>query len=282
MKVVVHSAVLNTMTQINGSSCSSGKPTDHREVPIGEPLSLADAPQLSLGERIQQGAALILIENLITPTERSILVDRCVEFADATEPTDFETPGRRRLPTIDAANRAAQTNTPCGTPLPDDVDEQLQTILARVTEYIDRELPSLVQVLFLGASDEPKGENENDNNSLTHLFQSDELQYSSREPAINVYRAGGDFDRHKDDQALTVLISLSCADQDYGGGGTAFWSQADSKAKALEPSLVVRPPAGTVILFGGCVTHAGRAVESGCRVVFVASFSPLEDPFVRY
>ena len=27
------------------------------------------------------------------------------------------------------------------------------------------------------------------------------------------------------------------------------------------------------MLFGGCVTHAGVAVEEGTRVVFVASFS---------
>ena len=40
-----------------------------------------------------------------------------------------------------------------------------------------------------------------------------------------------------------------------------------------EPALVLRPPAGTGILFGGDVTHAGVEVSSGTRVVFVASFS---------
>ena len=252
--------------------------TDHAatwvEVNIGESLS-SDELQKSLGERIQQGASLLLIDNLVTSAERSFLIDRCVEFASTTESTDFETPGRRRLPTVDAANRAAQTNTPCGMPLPEDVSEQLETILGRVMEYIDRELPSLVQVLF---SENEEHENENTNISLAQRFQLDELQYSSREPAINVYTTIGEFEKHKDDQALTVLISLSCADQDYGGGGTAFWSQIDSKNKVLEPSRIVKPPGGTVILFGGCVMHAGRPVENGCRVVFVASFSPLEQP----
>ena len=34
------------------------------------------------------------------------------------------------------------------------------------------------------------------------------------------------------------------------------------------------PPAGTALLFGGHVTHAGMPVTAGERAVFVASFSP--------
>ena len=36
-----------------------------------------------------------------------------------------------------------------------------------------------------------------------------------------------------------------------------------------------RPEAGSAMLFGGKVTHAGLEITSGRRVVFVASFSPL-------
>ena len=37
---------------------------------------------------------------------------------------------------------------------------------------------------------------------------------------------------------------------------------------------ILKPDRGTAMLFGGCVTHAGVPVETGCRVVFVASFNP--------
>lgn len=40
------------------------------------------------------------------------------------------------------------------------------------------------------------------------------------------------------------------------------------------PTFVLSPPSGSVILFGGQVTHAGQQVFSGQRCVFVASFSP--------
>ena len=38
---------------------------------------------------------------------------------------------------------------------------------------------------------------------------------------------------------------------------------------------MLTPRAGSALLFGGGVTHAGLPVRRGCRVVFVASFSPL-------
>ena len=63
---------------------------------------------------------------------------------------------------------------------------------------------------------------------------------------------------------------------DYGGGGTAFWAAEDGRAAdhhANPPALVLTPPAGTAIIFGGIVTHAGLPVTSGERSVFVARFS---------
>ena len=57
------------------------------------------------------------------------------------------------------------------------------------------------------------------------------------------------------------------------GGGTGFWSQ-DSRGHRVEaPTAVLRPPAGTAMLFGGHVSHAGMPVKTGERAVFVASFS---------
>ena len=40
---------------------------------------------------------------------------------------------------------------------------------------------------------------------------------------------------------------------------------------------MLRPPAGTALLFGGDVTHAGLPVTAGERAVFVASFSSVRE-----
>ena len=111
---------------------------------------------------------------------------------------------------------------------------------------------------------------------------------------------GNGFSPHKDLHGLTVLMPLvnACA---FEGGGTAFWATAAAThphgayfgmkhtwehgtrhtahcdwlpdAKMVAPALILRHPAGTGILFGGDVTHAGQPVTSGQRAVFVASFS---------
>lgn len=83
----------------------------------------------------------------------------------------------------------------------------------------------------------------------------------------------------QDQEALTVLVPLS-SPEDYEGGGTAFWSVADAGPGAKHakegatPTMVLRPPAGKALVFGGSVTHAGQAVIGGQRCIFVASFSP--------
>lgn len=161
------------------------------------------------------------------------------------------------LPTIAAAERAATTKTPCADPLPDDVDQLLHKILKRIARRIDDEMPSIIRELF-------------HNKQLA--TQLDKLHFSSREPAINVYTAGGEFLAHKDSQALTVLIPLSSPEQ-FTGGGTAFWGQDSRGHRVEEPSIILKPEKGTAMLFGGSVTHAGIPVENGCRAVFVASFS---------
>ena len=59
----------------------------------------------------------------------------------------------------------------------------------------------------------------------------------------------------------------------FAGGGTAYWAQ-DARGPRVEgPGLVLRPPAGTALLFGGHTTHAGQPVTCGERCVLVASFS---------
>lgn len=113
------------------------------------------------------------------------------------------------------------------------------------------------------------------------------VQYSPGEPAVNVYLSGGHFAPHTDKQALTLLVPLSPAGA-FEGGGTAFWrdghhaqpphagqtahEQGDERGW-LPHDLVLRPPRGTAIIFGGNVTHAGLAVTSGTRHLFVLSFT---------
>jgi len=110
------------------------------------------------------------------------------------------------------------------------------------------------------------------------------LRFATGEPAINVYSLGGTFKPHEDREALTILVPLSGA-SDYDGGGTAFWSTSDAGPGGSvslnngrtvhEPTLVLRPLAGSAIIFCGDVTHAGQACTGGRRCIFVASFSPM-------
>mmetsp|Transcript_11848 Transcript_11848/g.28348 ORF Transcript_11848/g.28348 Transcript_11848/m.28348 type:complete len:156 (-) Transcript_11848:354-821(-) len=150
-------------------------------------------------------------------------------------------------------------------------DAICRSILLKVLDCIDQDEPSIPKVLFPSLSSP----------SMSHKFlQSDPntrtshpYQWSSREPAVNVYTPGGEFLAHTDSQSLTILVALTAPLED-GGGGTAFWSQ-DSRGHRVEgPSLVLRPPVGTALLFGGCVTHeAGMPISHGMRGVLVASFS---------
>lgn len=271
----------------------------------------SDATPTSIGERLKEGASLIEVHDLATPQECEFLVKACIQAAQEYHQKDdnhypsrsLDKPGLVRIPTIAAAERAAVTKTPCADPLLEPIDQLLQKLLLRTAHYIDKELPSLSSILFgtVGGANNTIGETP----SLVSLLvatssatiaEPDSLKFSSREPAINIYTPGGEFLAHKDAQALTVLLPLSrpttmagkndntgetsakedtttSSDPGFQGGGTAFWSQNARGHRVEAPSLVLKPPAGTALLFGGCVTHAGVAVGEGTRVVFVASFS---------
>lgn len=91
----------------------------------------------------------------------------------------------------------------------------------------------------------------------------------------SVYENGGYFGAHKDHLALTVLIPLTSPEDDFVGGGTGFWkgNRDVDENPANEPDLILKPAAGSALIFGGDVTHAGMPVDSGYRSVFVCSFS---------
>ena len=108
-------------------------------------------------------------------------------------------------------------------------------------------------------------------------------------PCIHLNQVGGEFAPHTDNEHLTMLIPLDSAGA-FEGGGTAFWADShDRPRESNEPPLemdakmerstwlpplhVLKPPAGTAIIFGGSVTHAGLPVTEGTRHLFVVSFT---------
>ena len=146
--------------------------------------------------------------------------------------------------------------------------ELIDAVLLCVLARIDAELPQLAPRLFAGTPSARK---------MREMHERGGLEFSPREPAINVYGRGGEFAPHQDHQALTVLVPLSPPSA-FEGGGTGFWPRGDDErmARRAPPALVLRPPAGTALLFAGCVTHAGVPVRAGERAVLVASFSRRE------
>merc|ERR1712107_363984 len=99
--------------------------------------------------------------------------------------------------------------------------------------------------------------------------------YSPNEPAVNVYTEGGHITAHEDGKQVTLLLALSHPDVDFEGGGTVFWHGRSVSyfAQYHEPTITIRPPRGTALLWTGQVTHAGVPVSAGKRHAFVASFS---------
>ena len=121
--------------------------------------------------------------------------------------------------------------------------------------------------------------------AATHACLDNEaLLWSPGEPAVNVYAPGGEFKPHEDEQTLSILVPLTDG-ANFSGGGTAFW-RLDSRGHEDEhaqrstngdPALVLVPPAGAAIIFGGQLTHAALPVLSGERCILVGSCSPASD-----
>lgn len=231
------------------------------EAPI-DPES--DDAEGSVGEKIRRGGSVFLLSGLISDLECENLCDACSSAAGShrkkVAKSGRDSPDRVRLPTISAAARAAEMKTPCAEALPEDLDMKCRSLLLEVLAKIDGHMDSIGCSLF-------------DGSSLRKLFLQGGMEFASREPAVNIYSAGGSFLPHEDGHSLTVLIPLSSPDDGFTGGGTAFWSEDSRGARVVAPNLVLRPRAGTAMLFGGRVTHAGLVVETGERVVLVASFS---------
>jgi len=191
------------------------------------------------------------------------------DFATEAECASLLTAADVRIASVGAADPDPRYRLPIATKL-DGV--YVDTILTRrLLAMVEERLPELAQLLFGQTQD------------LADMPRT----YSPGEPAVNVYYPGGGFKPHTDKQALTMLIPLSPSDA-FDGGGTAFWSgrhqphgekngsveydEAD-EARWLPHDQLLKPKAGTAILFGGDVTHAGLPVTRGIRHLFVVSFT---------
>ena len=214
-------------------------------------------------EAVRNSEVVLMLPGIASAAECSALVDAACEIATrASASGNPFTHGRVRLPSIAAAQRAQAQGKPCPVALTHEADALVQAMLTRCLERIDEQLPSLR--LFFG----------NGKGSSASMYAANALLWAEREPAVNVYKEGGEFLPHKDGQALTVLIPLTTSDA-FKGGGTGFW-RADTKALQPRgpPTVSLAPPVGTALLWGGGLTHAGLPVEYGTRAVLVASFSP--------
>lgn len=257
-----------TLKPISDAPSSSKTSSPWTEIPINDP-GKADVyfsqQDTIIGDRIKSGESVLLLNNISSQDECQFLINLATKSAKRHQEKRTEggldKPGLVRLPTWAAAQRAAKTKTPCADSICKQANEICRSILLRAFQKIDQEQPPLVSTLF--------GEGK----SLADAFLQDDLDWSSREPAVNVYTKGGEFVAHKDAQSLTLLVALT-GPTSFGGGGTSFWSQDSRGHRVEEPQLVLKPEAGTGILFGGCVTHSGIALTSGTRVVLVASCSP--------
>ena len=209
----------------------------------GHLLRTGTVPAKDAGELLVQGKLVLAVPHVATQAECAELVSTCSSTAALID-DPISDPGLVRLPTAAAATRAIADGTPCAAAMPTAANVLCEEIMRRALQTLDAELPSIGRLIF--GEDHPA--------SLYARYAADELRFTKREPACNVYTAGGRFLPHKDYQALTCLVSLSPL-SGFVGGGTGFWAD-DCQG---DPSLILRPPEGTALFFGGqvCCCPAG-------------------------
>ncbi|CAB9519447.1 expressed unknown protein [Seminavis robusta] len=268
-----------TTTTTTNSTCNPSSTIQAEEVLIknGKPLAKLDPNHalrsFSLGERIKGGRSILKLTNLIQPDEIDTLVKSSLAAAEerkggSTEPIlEQDDPNRvliRLLPTATAQRENAPQDA-----LPEPVSQLMEEILERALTFLDQQVCPSVRTTLFG----------DDCSSMAALLRDNQLEYSNREPAINVYEAPhGHFNMHKDHHALSIVMPLSVPAKDFKGGGTAFWSQSHPIQGMDSPSIVLKPPPGTAMVWGGRVSHKGVRITQGTRVVFVASFSGPNTP----
>ena len=145
---------------------------------------------------MRRGDTVLCLPNVVTAAELDMLVAWSTATADGIRLADGKASSDRiRMHVAPMSADPTPTSACC------------DAILGRVLGVIDQLLPSVVETLFNTAS-----ATNSTLASLSELHANGDLQYSAREPAINVYYApGGEFLPHQDHHSLTVLIPLSSA-----------------------------------------------------------------------
>lgn len=111
-------------------------------------------------------------------------------------------------------------------------------------------------------------------NTVTPFIQELNEQYTgitfSLDSHVSVkmisYSQGGGFDKHTDDQRLTMIVSLKTADE---GGETVFYGRGERKTW--------RQKVGQAIIFDGRIPHSASVVQSGEKVVLVCSLTAVKN-----
>ena len=246
-------------------------------------------------ESVAHGHSVIVIDALATAAEVEQLKEEAVSKDERIRRADSlrsVRPGEHRWTpqtsgTPDqASSTVGRTRMPIADMLGASGVATCDALLLRALSQLDATMPLLTPALFPHGSCSPTCA---PCLSPTSCVHNPRLVFSTGEPAINVYTQGGGFQAHQDKQSLTILVNLSIPGGEleggeFEGGGTAFWdvtAACDPRTGRGhlrgEPTMALCPPAGSALVFGGTVTHAGQPVLSGRRCVFVASFSPASD-----
>lgn len=257
-------------------SLQSSSSKTHEIYRLEPDLTEEEIQDIPLGELIAEGEAVLCIPNVASREECNKLFEAGLAACQSRDAPAAR--GRSRFSVSDPKAFSSDIVATC-----DD-------ILTRVLDHLDDNIPSVYEVLFrpgeewcewqpLNAQLEqpsvpPREELEAMCTNLRELYMMGELEWSEGEPAINIYETKGYFGCHKDHLALTVLIPLT-SPSSFSGGGTGFWA---GNRETLEnpsepPTLVLKPPPGSALIFGGDVTHSGMPVSEGYRAVLVCSFS---------
>lgn len=239
----------------------------------------------SLGRAIGEGKLVICLTDIASSQECRTLFQAGVRAAQSQATLSATTTrrGRSRFSVADPAVFDSK------------IALMAEQILLRVLDFIDESIPSIYTWLFDPTSSPGQWMKRQPLNAmleqpntppdaflgeacsgLRDLYMMGALEWSEGEPAINIYTSAGYFGCHKDHLALTILIPLTNVGEDFEGGGTGFWAGnrgIDENPSQIEPDLVLTPSMGSALLFGGDVTHAGMAVDTGCRGVLVCSLS---------
>ena len=226
--------------------------------PFQEVLLNADRPATRLEDSV------LLLPDLLSVSECSRLMDAADDWRQA-HAAPYCVKGVTRVEChVD------------GTNLPGDIHALALVAIARALWSLEVLRPDVAQALFGQSSD------------LGDMS----FKFSGHEPMINVYDVGGQFEPHEDGHHLTILVPLSspCSQAGGGtfeGGGTGFWSEGVKRAQKQkwaegqtadelpdgDPTVVLRPPAGTAMLWRGHLLHAALPVSAGRRHAFVCSFN---------